>query len=452
MLKRKAYDSLLEWKRTDGESALLIEGARRTGKTTLAEAFAKNEYATSLVINFETAAPEVLQIFERYRHDVDEFFKYLTAFLGVSLKRRDALVVFDEVQRYPPARSFIKQLVADGRYDYVETGSLISIKQNVAAIIIPSEEDRLELGPLDFEEFLTACGDDALLELIRDSRERLVPLPDALHRKAEQRWREYILVGGMPQVVQSYVDSNDFAKADREKRRILNLYRADIMKFGGDDAARAEAVFNAVPGQLAKHEKKFTFAAAAQGARYREYAGTFFWLEDARMVNICRNVTDPGVGLGLTSEDNNLKCYFADTGLLSTLAFGDRKETRDELYRNILFDKLNVNEGMLVENAVAQQLRAAGERLYFYSVRDGANAKNTMEIDFLLVREYENAAFKQRISPLEVKSSKNYRTASLDKFKDKFGKRVGQQYVLHPKPLKVEGDRVFLPLYMARCL
>jgi predicted AAA+ superfamily ATPase len=449
---RKAYEKLLEWKTGDGTSAILIEGARRTGKSTLAEAFATKEYATSLIINFETVEHEVKEIFEQYRSNAGEFFKYLLAFYGVSLKERNALVVFDEVQQFPIARSFIKHLVADGRYDYMETGSLISIKKNVKDIIIPSEEDKLELGPMDFEEFLWACAGSQLSALIRESFEQRNPLPEALHRRAQKYWREYMLVGGMPQAVQAYLDHEDFSAADKVKRRILSLYREDIMKFGGDDASRATAVFNAAPGQLAKHEKKFTLSSASDSARYREYAGAFFWLEDARMLNICRNVTDPGVGLDLTREENNLKCYLGDTGLLATLAFSDSDEATNELYRNILFDKLGINEGMLVENAVAQQLRASGKKLRFYSSRDDARKENTMEIDFLIVREYENAGLKPRVSPVEVKSLKRYGTKSLDKFKTKFGKKVGTQFMLHPKPMKVADDRVYLPLYMAHLL
>ncbi len=452
VFNRKAYARMLEWKRGNGVSALLIEGARRTGKTTLAQAFAAKEYASHLIINFETAPKDVLDIFSQYRHDVGEFFKYLTAYLGVNLKERDSLVVFDEVQRFPMARSFIKQLVADGRYDYMETGSLISIKRNVRDIIIPSEEDKLELGPFDFEEFLEATGDGALVSLIRESFEGLTPLPDALHKKAARRFREYLLVGGMPQAVKAYVEANDFGAADRVKRRILNLYLEDIQKFGGSDASRASAVFNAIPGQLSKHEKRFTLASAGPAARYREYAGALFWLQDSRLVNLCRNVTDPGVGLALTEEDSAFKCYLADTGLLATMAFGDRGEARNELYRNVLFEKLNVNEGMLTENAVAQQLVSSGHRLYYHSSRDDSDARGTMEIDFLVVREYDHAAFKQRVSPIEVKSTKRYGTASLDKFKARYGKRVGYQYVLHPRPLSVVGERICLPLYMAGLL
>lgn len=452
MFKRKAYEKLLEWKRQGGQSALLIEGARRTGKSTIAKQFAEREYAAHLIIDFETVPPEVKDLFLLYREDVGEFFKYLSAYYGVTFVERDTLIVFDEVQRFPPARSFIKQLVADGRYDYLETGSLISIRKNVENILIPSEEEKIELGPLDFEEFCWACGNEPLAELIRDSFASLRPLPEALHRKAEKLWREYMLVGGMPQALEAYLESNDFAAADRVKRRILRLYREDIMKFGGNDSSKAAAIFDAVPGQLAKHEKRFTLSSAKENARYREFSGAFFWLDDARMLNICRRVTDPCVGLDLTAEESTFKCYLCDTGLLTTLAFGDREETRSEVYRNILFDKLEINEGMLVENAVAQQLRASGRKLRYYSKRDDSNAAETMEVDFLIVCEYENAGLKLRISPVEVKSTKTYGTRSLEKFKAKFSKRVGKQYVLHPKPLKQNGECVYLPLYMAYLL
>lgn len=452
IFKRKAYELLLEWKKGEGSSAVLIEGARRTGKSTLAEEFARNEYASYLLINFETAPAAVKSIFEDYRHDLDEFFKYLFAYYGIRLERRNALIIFDEVQQFPIARSFIKQLVADGRYDYMETGSLISIRKNVEGIIIPSEEDRIELWPLDFEEFLWARSDEQLAELIMDAFSNRKPLPEPLHRRASNLWREYLLLGGMPQSISAYINNKDFFTADVAKKRILKLYREDIMKFGGDDASKAAAIFNAIPGQLSKHEKKYTFSALDKNARYREYSGAFFWLDDAHMVNLCLNVTDPNIGLDLSSEDNNLKCYLCDTGLLCTMAFGDSRKTTNDLYQKILANRLNINEGMLVENIVAQQLVANGHRLRFYSKRDDANSKNTMEIDFLLVRKREGISYKERISPVEVKSTTRFSTRSLDKFKMKFGSRVGVEFVLSPRALKVEGNRVFLPLYMSHCL
>lgn len=452
MFERKCYEKLLEWKRTSqGESALLIEGARRVGKSTLAETFAKNEYRSYILIDFAKAESDLKQAFLDKRHDLDGFFMYLSAYYGITLHKRESLIVFDEVQRFPQAREFIKYLVADGRYDYLETGSLISIKKNVENIVIPSEEDAIDLNPFDFEEYLWALGERPLAHMVRASYESRKALPDALHRKCLMLWREYLLVGGMPQAVAEYVKAKDLGRVDRIKRRILRLYRDDISKFAEGEKGRVSAIFDAIPGQLAKHEKKFTLAALDKNARSRTYEGAFFWLADARIANLCLNSTDPSVGLAMSQENSSLKCYMADTGLLVSHAFADRATTPHEVYKDILFGKLEVNEGMLVENAVAQQLRSSGHRMFFFS-RNG-NASERMEIDFLIAGEYENAAMRLRICPIEVKSGKGrYATSSLDKFKAKYQKRVGTQYVLHPKPLKVEGERVFLPLYMAHCL
>ena len=450
MFQRKAYAQLTDWKeRNQGRSALLIEGARRVGKTTLAQEFARREYASSLFIDFSRVPREVLDIFDNLRGDLDRLFSRLQAYFDVRLRPREALVVFDEVQRFPPARELIKHLVADGRYDYLETGSLVSIRKNVSEIVIPSEEEALDLHPLDFEEYLWAMGSEPLAQAARESFARLEPLPQALHRRAERLFREYLLVGGMPQVAAAYARAKDFGEADRIKRRILKLYQEDIAKFAGGDHTKLAALFAAIPGQLTKREKRFTLARLGASARYREYAGALFWLEESRTVNLCRAVSDPAVGLALSEDAAAFKCYMADTGLLCAHAFADRAATPNELYRQVLLEKLSVNEGMLVENVVAQQLRAAGHRLRFYS-KSTPEAEERMEIDFLLVREA--ADMKARVNPVEVKSTGRYGLKSLDKFTCKFTRRVGRQYVLHPKPLKVEGERVFLPLYMAHLL
>ena len=453
MLKRKALDKLREWKaQSDGKTALLIEGARRIGKSTIAEHFAKEEYESHIVIDFSKAPKDVLDIFEQYRTDLDTFFLLLSTYYRVRLVPRKSLIIFDEVQRYPLAREMVKHLVADGRYDYLETGSLISIRRNVEGIVIPSEERRLRMEPLDFEEFCWAMGEELLADAIRAAFETLQPLPDALHKRAMRLWREYLLVGGMPQAVVEYVAARDFGAVDRVKRGILALYSEDIGKFANGDAARVRGVFAQIPGQLSKHEKKFTLASVSKSARMREYDSALFWLEDSRMVNICRNATDPTVGLALYENGETLKCYMGDTGLLVSLAFADRETTPDEVYRSILFDKLSLNEGMLVENAVAQQLKAAGRRLFFFSRYEKGNAAKTMEIDFLIIREYDNAAMKPRVSPVEVKSTKTYRTSSLDKFRALYGARLGKECVLHPRQFAVEGERVSIPLYASFCL
>lgn len=453
VFNRKAYTQLELWKqRSDGRTALLLEGARRVGKSTLVEAFAKDAYASYLLIDFSNAPQSVQQIFLDYKNDLDSLFMYLAAIYGVQLTRRQSVIIFDEVQLFPPARELIKQLVADGRYDYIETGSLISIQQNTGNILIPSEEETLRLDPLDFEEFLWAAGEDQLSTLIRKSFSTLFPLPDALHRRAERLFREYMLVGGMPQVVSSYLEQRDFGAVDREKRLIVSLYRNDMQRFGGREAIRLSRVYSTIPSQLAKHDKVFRLSGIDKNARMREYADAFYWLDNAQITSTCYNADDPAVGLSASLDETTFKSYMSDTGLLSTLQFWDNDQTPHEVYRDILLDRLEVNEGMLTENVVAQQLRTAGHRLFFYSRRDDSARENTMEIDFLITRGYDNAAGKLRVSPIEVKSGKRYRFGSLKKFKAKFGTRVGISYILHPRPMQVDGEIIRLPLYMSWCL
>ncbi len=451
MLRRKAYSQLLRWKQEkQGRTAVLLEGARRVGKSTLVEEFGKNEYASCLVIDFYQAPKEIRGYFEEYRADLDTLFLYLQAFYGVDLVERNSLIVFDEVQAYPAARGLIKYLVADGRYDYIETGSLLSIKQNVEGIMIPSEEQAMRLDPFDFEEFLWAMREENLATLIKKQFEALKPLPEALHRKAAGLLREYMLVGGMPRAVAVYAEQRKFAPVDEEKRQILELYRNDVGRFAKGYEFKVMSILDNIPGQLSKHEKKFTLSSLGKSARMRSYEEAFFWLADARIANICYASNDPSVGLCLNMERLSFKCYMADTGLLVTLAFADNDATTEDVYRAVLRGDIGINEGMLVENVVAQMLTASGHKLFFYS--SSGEREDRMEIDFLIARPYANAAGKPRISPIEVKSPRQYSTTSLDRFKQKFGKRIGAQYVLHPKQMKIEGDRIYLPLYMGWCL
>lgn len=453
MLKRKAYEKLLQWKNNrHGKTAMLIEGARRVGKSTLAETFGKNEYRSYLIIDFFQAPNEVKQYFEDYRTDFDSLFLYLQAFYGVTLVEGNSLIIFDEVQMFPFARGLIKYLVADGRYDYLETGSLLSIRQNVQNIVLPSEEEVLALEPLDFEEFLWAMGEKNLAQLIRQQFDALKPLPEGLHRRASGLLREYMLVGGMPKAVSTYVEERNFSAVDHEKRQILMLYRNDVARYARGYEFKVVSVLDNIPGQLSKREKKFTLASLDKNARMRAYEEAFFWLADARISNICYASTDPIVGLSLNKDYRSLKSYMADTGLLVTLAFADNNVTNEDIYRYILRGNIGINEGMLVENLVAQMLVANGHRLFFYSQSGLKDGTDRMEIDFLITRPYTNAAEKPRISPIEVKSPRQYGTTSLDRFKSKFEKRIGTQYVLHPKQMKIEKDRVFLPLYMGWCL
>lgn len=449
MFKRKAYDKLSRWKNdSNGSTALLVEGARRVGKSTLVEEFGRNEYESCIVVDFSVAPRDVFSYFEEMRNDLDTFFLYLSAFYEKRLVERNTLIVFDEVQEYPRARELIKQLVADGRYDYIETGSLASVQENVADILIPSEERSMNLDPFDFDEFLWAMGQEPLVEVVARAFEKREPLPDALHKKASRLFREYMLVGGMPQAVAEYVDTRDFGKVDEVKRDILRLYRSDIAKHAGRYRHRVTAVFDALPGQLSRHEKKFTLSSLGKSARMRDYEDAFFWLADARITNDCFNSTAPNVGLGMSIESSSVKCYMADTGLLVSHAFADKDSTSDGVYRDILLDKLEIKEGMLAENVVAQLLHAAGHRLFFFTKYD-EKAKRSMEIDFLITAPYANAAMKTRVSPIEVKSARSHGLKSLDSLKIAFGKKIGTEYVLRPGQMHADGDRLFLPIYMA---
>lgn len=446
MLKRKIYDELINWKnKSNGQTALLIDGARRVGKSYIAEEFAANEYKSHIVIDFGNAPQDILDLFIHESSDLDLFFAKLSAYYSTALYKRESLIVFDEVQQFPRARQLIKYLIADGRYDYLETGSLIRLKKNTENIIIPSEEEHIEMFPMDFEEFLWAMGDEATFPLIRKCFETKTPLGQTLHRKIMNDFRQYILVGGMPQSILAYLTGKDFAASDEAKRRILRLYRDDISKFAAGYEDKVYAVFDGIPGQLSKKEKKYTLASINKNARFRSFEDSFIWLNEAMVVNACFNATDPNVGLALSADHATQKCYMADTGLLVTHTFMDTAFTDNELYKAILFDKLDINEGMIMENAVAQMLRRNGHKLYFYSRSDNLHRENHMEIDFLITE-------KKKISPIEVKSA-NYRShSSLDKFKKKFSSKIGTPYILYPKDV-IEKDGIWhLPLYMAMFL
>ena len=388
MMKRKIYTTLLDWKeRRAGKTALLIDGARRVGKSYIVEAFAKKEYRSYILIDFFTASQDVKDLFENYLHDLDTFFLFLSNYYQVKLYPRETLIIFDEVQEFPRARGAIKYLVADGRYDYIETGSLMSIKKNVQDALIPSEEHHVNLYPMDFEEFLWALGDDMLMPFIKERFEKKQPLGPALHRKAMDLFRQYLIVGGMPQAVKEFVESRDFDEVDRVKRDILTLYRADMMKHAQGYEIKVARVFDEIPAQLQKHERKFKLADLEKNARMRDYEDALFWLDDAMIVNTCYNSTAPNIGLKLNMDRLTLKCYMADTGLLISHAFDENGIVSEEIYKKILFDKLEVNMGMIVENVVAQMLVASGHKLYFYSnpSREDKNAR--MEIDFLIAKD-----------------------------------------------------------------
>lgn len=450
-LKRTIYSRLLEWKkRSQGKTALLIEGARRIGKSTVAEKFARENYRSFVIIDFAIASKAIRDNFSDNLTNLDKLFQVISLEYGVRLYPRESLIVFDEVQKCPRAREAIKYLVADGRYDYLETGSLISIRENVESIVIPSEEERIQMYPLTFPEFLEAAGEGPLVDHIRECFRQRRPLEDVFHRKATNLVREYMLIGGMPQSVVAYFDnSRDFFASDIEKRRILDLYRDDIRKAAKRYKSKVSALFEYIPGYLSTHEKKVTLSKVDANGTFDRYDDPIFWLGDSMMCNLCYGCNDPNVGFALTKNDAQVKCYMGDTGLLVSLAFSENELSSMELYRQIMKGKLSLNEGMLHENLVAQTFVSAGRKLYFYTHYSAEKHRNDIEIDFLLSN---GSKTNTKVYPVEVKSSKNYSALSYGAFRKRFGKRVGASYIIHPKPLYQDEDGLRLPTYMAFCL
>lgn len=446
-INRKIYDKLCEWKKTaNGEKALLIEGARRIGKSTVAEEFGKNEYKSYILIDFNKASRKIRDLFYNMTN-LDIFFQSLSLEYNTRLYRRESLIIFDEIQKFPKAREAIKYLVADGRFDYLETGSLISIKENVEDITIPSEERKIRMYPLDFEEFAAYLGEDLLLEYIADCWNKKNPLDRNLHNKAMRLFKEYMLVGGMPQAVLAYKKNDrDFAAADVEKRDILNLYRDDIKKAAKKYNSKVSAIFENIPAYLSTHEKKVTLNSIEKGATFDKYDEPLFWLDDSMICSLCYKCNDPNVGFALNKNDSFVKCYLGDTGLLVSLAFGENELAENGLYKQIMDGKLSLNQGMLYENAIAQILASKGKKLFFYTRFNSEKHRNDIEIDFLLSNESKT---KFRIMPVEVKSSKNYSTVSLDRFCGIYRKRISGSMIIHPKNLVVTDGAVKIPPYMA---
>ena len=448
-MRRKIYDDLLKWKNEEqGAVALLVEGARRVGKSYIVEEFARKEYKSYILVDFAHISKAMQTVFDEYLNETDTFLMYLQNVAGVQLYERKSLIIFDEVQKYPMARQAIKHLVADGRYDYIETGSLVSINENTEDILIPSEERPIPMNPMDFEEFLWALGDQMTWPFIKQCFEKKVPM-GPMHRKAMTLFRQYLIVGGMPQAVQKFVQTKNFQKVDLAKRDILSLYRKSIDKHVKGYTEKVKAVWDQIPGELQRHEKKFKLADIQQGARYRSYESSFLWLKDAKFVNMCYNVTEPQVGMKLKRDDLTFKCYMGDTGLLVSHAFDEKSIQGEELYQKLMLDKLEINEGMLVENIVAQMLVASGHSLYFYS-KSSTAAEDRMEIDFLVEKPTLTNA--HNICPVEVKSGKNYTFSSIGKFRKKFSGQVHIPYIVHCNDYKEEDGFHFLPIYMVPLL
>ena len=449
-MRRKIYDRLKQWKEEEqGHTAVLLTGARRVGKSYIVKEFGKNEYKSFILIDFFSASNDIKMLFDNYLDDLDTFFTYLSAYTNTTLYPRDTLIIFDEVEMYPKARAAIKYLVEDGRYDYIETGSLVSIKKNVENILIPSEEEEIKMFPMDFEEFLWAIGNNTLMPVINDCFNKRKPM-GPLHRKAMDYFRQYLIVGGMPQVVATYIEKRDFKAVDKQKRGIVRLYRNDIQKYATGYENKVTQIFDALPSQLQRHDKKFKMSALEKGARFRDYETAFFWLQDSMVCNFAYNTTAPNIGLGLNSERNTLKCYLGDTGLLLSMAFNENDIVSENLYQKILTDKLEFNGGMVIENVVAQMLRVSGHQLYFYSKYEKGSSEDTMEIDFLLAKH--DITSRHNITPIEVKSTQRYTYTSLKKCVTKYKEYLGQPIIVHTADLKEENGYLFLPLYMVPLL
>lgn len=445
-IERKIYQKLLDWKNsTNGTKALLIEGARRIGKSTIAEEIGKKEYKSYILIDFNKASKKVMGSFDEITN-LDIFFQTIMLEYNTRLYERESLIIFDEIQQFPKARQAIKYLVADGRYDYIETGSLISIRENVEDITLPSEERKLKMYPIDFEEFMIYMDEELLLEYIKNCLAEKKALDQKMHQKAMHLFKEYLLVGGMPQAVVAFKENaRDFAAADVEKRDILSLYRDDIKKAAKRYNSRVSAIFENIPTYLSTHEKRIVLKEVEPNATFAKYDDPLFWLDDSMICNLCYKCNDPNVGFALNKNDSFVKCYMGDTGLLVSLAFSENEIMDQQLYKQIMDEKLSLNEGMIYENMIAQMIAAMGRKLYFYTRYSEEKHRNDIEIDFLLSNESKTNF---RVYPLEVKSSKNYSAISLGKFKELFGKKIATPYIIHPKNFSVDEDIMKVPPYM----
>ena len=438
MFKRKIYSKMLEWKQqSDGRTALLIEGARRIGKSTVVEAFAKDEYESYIMIDFAKASKQIRNLFEDVS-DLNYLFLQLQLQYKVDLHERKSVIIFDEVQLCPMARQAIKALVEDHRYDYIETGSLISIKKNVKDILIPSEERKISMYPMDYEEFLWAVGDETTFSLLKKCFEMNQGLGDAMNRKQLRQFRLYMLVGGMPQAIATYIETNNFRKVDEMKRDILNLYEADFAKI--DPTGRLAMLFDAIPAQLNKNASRFQAGSVLDGEKSDKILELIAELKDSKTVLVSYNANDPNAGMSNTRDLSRFKLFLSDTGLFVTLMFKDKDFTENEIYEKLLSDKLGVNLGYLYENVVAQCLAANGNELYYHTIMN-EKSKHNYEIDFILAR-------KNKIVPVEVKSSGYKAHKSLDVFTEKFSDRILKRYLIYTRDLSKDQDIICVPVYM----
>ena len=431
--KRKIYDKMLQWKKErNGDTAFLIQGARRIGKSTIAEAFARKEYQSYLLIDFSIAPAEVHELFKDIS-DLNYLFLRLQLIYHVQLFERQSVIIFDEVQKEPLARQAIKHLVKDHRYDYIETGSLISVRKSTNHILIPSEETKVDMFPMDYEEFKWALGDTATIPLLRNAFDKRISLGDAVHRRMMRDFRLYMLVGGMPQAVSAYIKTNNLSAVDLVKRDIISLYEEDFRKI--DESGKASAMFDDIPAQLSKNLSRFH-----AGEKTDKTADIVKAMEESMTTNIAYHANDPNAGLALTKDNGKYKMYTADTGLFVTLAFKDKDFTENIIYEKLLNDKLSTNLGYVYENVIAQMLRSTGKQLFYHTI-PFAEGKKYYEIDFLIPEQH-------KVSPIEVKSS-GYKThASLDAFCKKYPERILHKYLLYTKDLRRENGIDYIPVYM----
>lgn len=438
MFKRKIYDRLLQWKEeSQGRTALMIEGARRVGKSTVAETFGKNEYDSYILIDFSIASQTVKDLFYDLS-DLNFFFLQFQLLYRTDLIERRSLIIFDEVQLFPMARQAIKALVKDGRYDYIETGSLISIRKNVKDILIPSEERKISMYPMDYEEFLWAIGDETTTKLLRNAFSNRKAVGEQMNRKLMRDFRLYMLIGGMPQAVDEYLRTNNFRLVDQVKRDILNLYEDDFRKI--DPTGRISMLFDAIPAELNKNASRYQVSSVLGNERADSILELIAELKDSKTVNVAYHADDPNTGMSNHKNLGKFKLFLADTGLFTTLVFKDKDFTENSIYEKLLSDKLSVNLGYLYENIVAQMLTAKGNELFYYTFMN-EKTRHNYEIDFILTRN-------NKICPIEVKSS-GYKThASLDKFSEKYSGRIADKYLVYTKDLQKDKDVLMLPVYM----
>lgn len=442
IFKRKIYDELLQWKRTDeGRTAVLIQGARRVGKSTIAKEFAENEYETHILVDFAACSAEIRELFNDVS-DLNRIFMRLQLEYSVELKERKSVIIFDEVQLAPKARQAIKYLVKDGRYDYMETGSLISIRKNVRDILIPSEEVKLRMFPMDYEEFRWALGDTATIRLLQGCFHGRTSMGDATNRKLMRDFRLYMLVGGMPQAVAAYLETNNLEKVDSVKRSIITLYEDDFNKI--DPTGNASKMFRQIPAQLTNNANRYLAWSATEGTRNSVLAEIISEIKESMVVNMAYHANDPSAGMALHQDPSKYKMFMGDTGLFVTLAFWDRKFTDNTIYHKLLSDKLSTDLGYVYENVVAQMLKAAGHELYYYTFPT-ESGKHNYEVDFLI-------ADGDKVSPIEVKSSGYKAHTSLDAFCMKFSSRIRNKYLVYTKDLRKDGDALYLPVYMTMFL